>query len=330
MARAAAEETMSALPHAMLDLERSADEARRFDRMENIYHRGQSLAWNGREVLADLVKKHGGVHLPKGKHAAMHAVFGPILWGELAAWKISAQLADRIEPLEAKMAATSQAHDEARHFYVMHDYLMLATGSVPRKIHRAGEKLLDVVLSTDDLACKLMGMQAQVETTALTVFQAAREAQICPVLSDLLLFFEKDEARHVGLGTQYLPLLLRRMSRWDGVRLSAFALEVTFWLIASNQAMTPALRDLGLDPRRILMLAKSKQMIVWEEIWKMTGKQGVTWGDRVSRVMEATANAMWPPAGKEGLTGRARAFWEALPGGVAQVSTSIDPDAPQA
>jgi hypothetical protein len=45
------------------------------------------------------------------------------MWGELAAWKISAQLADELEPLEAKLAATSQVHDEARHFYVMHDYL---------------------------------------------------------------------------------------------------------------------------------------------------------------------------------------------------------------
>ena len=53
-----------------------------------------------------------------------------LMWGELAAWRISAQLADRLEPLEMKMAATSQAHDEARHFYVMHDYLELATGGL--------------------------------------------------------------------------------------------------------------------------------------------------------------------------------------------------------
>jgi hypothetical protein len=327
---AAFEEPMSTLPYDMLDIERSADEARRFDRMENIYHRGQSLAWNGREVLEELVAKHGGTHLPPGKRAAMHAVFGPILWGELAAWKISAQLADRIEPLEAKMAATSQAHDEARHFYVLHDYLRLATGSVPRKIHHAGEKLLGAVLSADDLACKLMGMQTQVETTALTVFQAAREAKLCPVLSDLLLLFEKDEARHVGLGTQYLPVLMRKMNRWEAMKLTLFALDVTFWLIASNQAMSPALRELGIEPRRVLMLAKSKQMLVWEEIWNVTGKEGDTWGDRVSRAMEATANAMWPPAGKEGLRGRVEAFWQALPGGVDQVATSIDPASPKA
>src|SRR6185436_1410708 len=123
---------MGTLPYTMFDLQRNAADARRFDRIENIYHRGQSLAWNGRDVFDAIVAKHGGVHVPVEKHAALRAVFGPIMWGELAAWKISAQLADRLEPLEAKMAATSQAHDEARHFYVMHDYLVLALGAAPK------------------------------------------------------------------------------------------------------------------------------------------------------------------------------------------------------
>lgn len=318
---------MSALPYGMFDLERSAADARRFDRVGNIYHKGQDLVWNGREVLASLVAKHGGVHVPEEKHAALWGVFGPILWGELAAWKISAQLADRLEPLEAKMAATSQAHDEARHFYVMHDYLMLATGRVVKGMAPPSERLLEMVLETDDLACKLMGMQLQVETTALTVFQHAREARICPVLSDLLPYFEKDEARHVGLGTQVLPLMMRDMNRIEAAKLSIFALQVTFWLLASNRAMEGSLRGLGLDPRRVLELAKSKQMIVWEDLWQSTNKTGTTAGDVVARVMEATANGLWPPAGEEGMRARARAFVSGLRGGIDRIETTIAPDA---
>lgn len=318
---------MTALPYGMFDLERSAADARRFDRVENIYHRGQDLAWNGREVLARLVEKHGGVHVPKELHEPLHRVFGPILWGELAAWKISAQLADRLEPLEAKMAATSQAHDEARHFYVMHDYLKLATGSVPKGMHRASERLLGLVLATDDLGQKLLGMQLQVETTALTLFQAAREARFCPVLSELMPYYEKDEARHVGLGTQVLPILMRDMNRWQSARLSAFALEVMFWLLASNKAMSPGLRALGLDPRRLLTLAKSKQIIVFEELWQNTGQQDFDASDVIARLMEAIANGMWPPTGEEDLLGRARAVWRGLGTGVDQVPTSITPDA---
>jgi hypothetical protein len=318
---------MTVLPYDMFDLARSAADARRYDRVENIYHRGQDLAWNGREVLAGLVAKHGGVHVPPEKHEALRRVYGPILWGELAAWKISAQLADRLEPLEAKMAATSQAHDEARHFYVMHDYLTLALGAAPRGMHPASERLLGLVLETDDLAQKLMGMQLQVETTALTVFQHTREAGVCPVLSELLPYFEKDEARHVGLGTQVLPMLMRRMNRLEAARLTAFALQVTFWLLASNRAMEAPQRELGLDPRRMLVLAKSKQMLVWNEVWGATNKKdGV--GDAVARVMEAIASGLWPPEDQRGLGGRARSFARALGGGVDQVATTITPDAP--
>lgn len=315
---------MGVLPYTMFDLTRSASDARRFDRMENIYHRGQSLAWNGRDVLAEAVKRHGGVHVPPSKHDALRAVYGPIMWGELAAWKISAQLADRLEPLEAKMAATSQAHDEARHFYVMHDYLELATGSVPRGMPRNSERLLDTVLSTDDTACKLMGMQLQVETTALTIFQHTREANFCPVLSEILPYFEKDEARHVGLGTQCLPVMMRQMGRLEGARLTAFALRVTFWLIAANHAMQAPLRELGLDPRRVLQLAKSKQMIVWNEIWKSAPKSKPDVGDMISKVMEATASAFWPPEEDATVTDRSRAFLRALRDGVDMVETTID------
>lgn len=310
----------------MFDLERDAGEARRFDRLGNIYHRGQSLAWNGRDVLQSLVEKHGKPKLEGTKREAFRQVFGPILWGELAAWKISAQLADRLEPLEAKLAATSQAHDEARHFYVMYDYMTLATGAVPKSVHAAGEKLLSCVMSTDDLACKLLGMQLQLETSALSIFQGAREQNICPVLTELLGYFEKDEARHVGLGVQYLPLLMRRMGRLEGARLTAFGLQVSFWLIASNQAMTPALRELGLDPRRVLRLGKSKQLLVFEELWGAVGKTGVDAGDVVARLLEGVANAMWPPEGQRTVPGRVRAFAAGLRSGIDEVSTTIQPE----
>ena len=315
---------MSALPYGMFDVNRTAAEARRLDRCENIYHRGQDLVWNGRETLAALVEKHGGVHVPPEKHAAMHAVFGPLMWGELAAWKISAQLADRLEPLGAKMAATSQAHDEARHFYVMHDYVELATGSVPKTIHRAAERLLGEILDADDLASKLLGMQLQVETSALTIFQQLRTSGLCPVLTDLLLYFEKDEARHVGLGTQYLPLLLGSMNRWQSARFTAFALRISLWLLASNRAMDAPMRALGIDPRAVMRLAKSKQMLVFEELWKISPKTGTT--DAVSRFIEGAGNALWPPPDARGIRGRVQSFVSGCRLGIDGVATTIQPE----
>src|SRR5580704_15717662 len=95
--------------------DRSREEATRARRLEGLYHVGQEKAWDGRKVLAELVAKHGPIQIADDKRRALTKVFSIIMWGELAAWKVASQLADQIVPLEAKMAATSQAHDEARH-----------------------------------------------------------------------------------------------------------------------------------------------------------------------------------------------------------------------
>lgn len=129
------------------------------------------MAWNGKEVLDMLVAKHGKPTMDAETGAALQRLFAIILWGELAAWRISAQLADRLAPMEAKMAATSQVHNEARHFYVMYDYLSML-GDVPKTLDYAPRKRLKMILRTDNLAYKLLGMQLMVETLALTIFQA--------------------------------------------------------------------------------------------------------------------------------------------------------------
>src|SRR5262245_7556974 len=93
------------LPYDMFDHVYTATEARRARKMESIYHVGQNRIWNGREVLEELVKRHGKPRVSEKERRALARVFSIIMWGELAAWKISAQLADAVEPLEAKLAA---------------------------------------------------------------------------------------------------------------------------------------------------------------------------------------------------------------------------------
>jgi hypothetical protein len=131
----------------------------------------------------------------------------------------------------------------------------------------------------------------------------------------------------VGLGTQCLPTMMRRMSRMEGARLSAFALRVTYLLIAANRAMEGSLRALGLDPRRLLLLAKSKQTIVWNELWQASPKKdGPDVGHMVSRVMEGVASALWPAPDESDLRGRAAAFVRGIREGVDMVDTSITPE----
>ena len=58
--------------------------------LENIYHRGQEKIWDGRQVLAELLDKHGGVgRIDQRQAHALQNIFAVILEGENAAWKIS-------------------------------------------------------------------------------------------------------------------------------------------------------------------------------------------------------------------------------------------------
>ena len=254
----------------MFDLQRSADEAKRYNKCENIYHKGQHMAWNGKEVLEMLVAKHGLPQMDAQTRAALQRIFAIILWGELAAWRISAQLADRLVPLEAKMAATSQVHDEARHFYVMYDYLQLL-GDVPKELDFAPRKLLEMVLRTDNLAYKLLGMQLMVETLALTIFQAVRLAKPEPILAELMTYYERDEARHVGLGMQFLPVLLKDMNKRQMAGFFAFQARILALGIWETKVIEGDLNALGIDPREVMERGRAKQMVVLNKTFETLG-----------------------------------------------------------
>ena len=264
--------TRRTIPYGMFDLDRFGIEAKNARVMERIYHKGHAQSWDGKEVLSSLVEEHGVPDLAPDVRRALGRVFAVILWGELAAWKISAELADELEPLEAKMAATSQAFDEARHFYVMYDYLTLID-ALPERLDRGAERLLERVMNTNSLAKKLVGMQLMVEPVALTLFHVVKELQIEPVLASLMPYYERDEARHVALGVQYLPSLLKRMSMSQRLGLFAFQFELLTLELISNQGIQRDLELLGLDPRRLVRFGMGKQVKALEMMLATMGKQ---------------------------------------------------------
>src|SRR4051794_22385162 len=246
------------IPFDMLDTVLVDREARRAKRLESIYHVGQTRIWDGREVLSELLARHGKPSLGEREQRALSQIFSVIMWGELAAWKISAQLADVIVPLEAKLAVSSQVHDEARHFYVMHDYLD-ALGETPPPLDSWSKRVLTMTLGTKSLAKKLLGMQLTIETIALTIFQRVRELDVEPVLSELLPYYERDEARHVGLGIQMLPGLIAEMSYLERIDLAVFHLDLYGSAVMSLKSLEPALESIGVDPRSVLAIGFRKQ-----------------------------------------------------------------------
>ncbi|MBI3723689.1 hypothetical protein HY251_07010 [bacterium] len=305
------------LPLDMFTHERTRDEAARARRLEGLYHVGQEKIWDGRQILKELQTKHGPITLGEGPRRSLAKVFSIIMWGELAAWKVSAQLAERIDPLEAKMAATSQAHDEARHFYVMHDYLDLLALEPP-PLDFWSRVVVELAIGTENLAQKIAGMQLQVETIALTIFHKVRELHVEPVLSDLLVYYEKDEARHVGLGVQFLPELLRRMTRFEYARYVTFQLELLLASIAGLKHLEPDLRTLGIDARELIDLGARKQLSFLNDLAQQTGKNPTQpWA---GRIFDTAVEAFFPSRDDakswnvRGALARARGTFDVLTG----------------
>lgn len=279
----------------MFDHRRGDAEARRARRMESIYHAGQDKIWDGREVLSGLIDKYGKPSMPPAQKKALARIFSIIMWGELAAWKISAQLADRIVPLEGKLAATSQVHDEARHFYVMHDYLD-ALGEKPPKLDFWSRYVVELTLDTDSLVKKLLGMQLTIETIALTIFQRVREMKVEPVLTELLPYYERDEARHVGLGVQMVPRLMGEMNVAGHVDLAFFQLRLLVSTLASLKAMEQDLLSIGVDPRSVLVIGFRKH----DDLQKMIRAEYPLWPDDpiVPRIFDGLCEAFFPSEGE--------------------------------
>jgi hypothetical protein len=278
----------------MMDLERSATEARRDHRLQGIYHKGQEHIWDGREVLTELLERHGGPQCTPEVKNALGGIFSVILWGELAAWRISAQLADRLEPLEAKMAATSQVHDEARHFYVLYDYLK-ALDYDPHNLDPRSRALLEAVLNEDDLTFKLIGMQLVVEAIAVAIFGAVRRTHCEPVLCELLRYYEKDEARHIGLGIQHLPSRLSAASGRDLARIAAYNVKLVFLGLRSLVVIEPHLEALGISALELHRQAKEKHLGAYDEMWKELGVKDRPVENYIGLAIDSIAEAWFAP-----------------------------------
>jgi len=259
------------IDYDIFDRERTEQEAKSATVLAGIYHKGHTKGWDGVAVLNDLLAKHNGINIPLDKSKALAEIFNVILWGELAAWKVSAELAFEIEHMEAKMAATSQAHDEARHFYVMHNYLK-ELGHVPDRVNSATEALLNNVMDANSLGKKLLGMQLMVEPIAITIFRFVRDTNVEPVLCELLKLYEIDEARHIALGVQYLPEVIKKMSFAEKVRLALFQIKLLSLEVEGLKYLEDSLLKLGIDPKDVYSFAEKKQM---DSLSKLANELGI-------------------------------------------------------
>lgn len=222
----------------------------RTTRLRRVYANATRDAWDGEAVFREAVQKHGGIQLDREQREALAQILQVLMWGELAAWYISAELAEGLDDADAQLAASSQVFDEARHFYVLRDYMALLHVPMPH-LDRYFTTGVRQLLSKNDLTLKLLAMQILAEGAATAIFRSLMNAEVEPVLGDLLPLIEKDESRHVALGVMHLPERFKRMSLRELKKVRRMALSTGNLIGAANIRNADAYRRLGIDPREV-------------------------------------------------------------------------------
>jgi len=241
-------------PNSLLLIEPLALTEKRTTRLRRLYAHAQRDTWDGPAVFRDAVARHAGIQLSDEKRRALAYLISMLMWGELGAWIVSAELAERLEDPDARMAASSQVFDEARHFYILRDYLALLHVPVP-PLDRYFAIAARALLTTRDLDLKLFAMQILAEGTAQAIFRFLADSEIEPVLGEILPYIERDEARHVGLGILHLPERLARRSPRARRRLAARVYAIGDLFGATQLRYIPQYRALGTDPRELFRRA---------------------------------------------------------------------------
>jgi hypothetical protein len=236
--------------------------------LDRVYHKGQQKIWDGISVLEELFEEYpnDALNLSDRQATALVNILGIILWGEYVAWSAASDMSSRFDNFGAKMAAVSQAHDEARHFYVMRNYLIKRLNFKPKSIFQPALRVLEEVDNTNSLARKLLGLQLMVEPVAITIFRFLRKSEVDPILTKILPLFEQDESRHIALGVKFLPTLIKRMSFFEKVFFVAWQIKLILYEIKGLKCIEEDLEILNISPKEVFEFAENRQIMCLKEL----------------------------------------------------------------
>ncbi len=270
------------------------------NRLRRIYAKCTANVWDGPSVFREAVLRHEGIQLDPEKRVALASIVTRLMWGELAAWLVSAELAERLDDPDARLAASSQVFDEARHFYILRDYLALLHVPVPA-LDPYFAVALRSLLSTRDLTVKLFSMQILVEGAAQAVFRFLSDRAVEPVLTEILPYIARDEARHVGLGVIHLPEVLARMSRRDCRRVATRVRSIGDLVGVSFAREIRNFEALGLDPRELFRQADAALTSLSEKLGVVPGTEEryFSTDDPSSAEYADKLRLLFPEAGQE-------------------------------
>lgn len=167
-----------------------------------------------------------------------------LLHGEQAALQISAQLVQLLPDMQAKLFASAQVHDEARHVEFFSRYLRTTVGHI-HPPSSALQSLILEALAEPEWVRKLLTCQVLIESLALAKFQELRRHCRAPALRYAIDFILRDEARHVRFGTEYLRGHIAALSPPEKDACSLALLNTTINLAGSLNIYTRIATQMG-------------------------------------------------------------------------------------
>jgi hypothetical protein len=154
-----------------------------------------------------------------------------ILQGEQGALLLSSQLIACMPTVEARLFASSQVNDEARHVEFFSRYLSEVVGEISPPGYQL-ERLIRRALDDPRWQLKMIICQILIESLALSRFQQLQRECAVPLLRCALAYILRDEARHVSFGMQLLRV---HLCEAGPQQLDAYGGEVLEGVLALNE-----------------------------------------------------------------------------------------------
>ena len=146
------------------------------------------------------------------------------LHGEQGALICTAKIVETVPWYDAKLYASTQVVDEARHVEVFARYLDEKLGGAYH-VNAHLRMLLDDIINDSRWDMTYLGMQVMVEGLALAAFGFLHQTTGEPLLKQLLRYVMSDEARHVAFGVLSLKEVYDGMTDAEMKDRQEFAFE---------------------------------------------------------------------------------------------------------
>jgi hypothetical protein len=172
------------------------------------------------------------------------------LHGEQGALICTAKITETVPWYDAKLYASTQVVDEARHVEVFARYLEEKMGG-GYQVNAHLRMLLDDIVNDSRWDMTYLGMQVMVEGLALAAFGFMHQMTEEPLLKKLLRYVMSDEARHVAFGVLSLKEVYDGMSDAEMMDRQEFAFEAAVRM--RDRFMSQEVWErMGVAPRDIL------------------------------------------------------------------------------